>query len=734
MKILKVLLIFALAVALFYTVLRLSPYHELDEFQGNRSYGAALLDVKGRIMRVFPAKDGVKREWVDLKDIPKPAVDVFIKAEDRRFYVHSGVDPIAVIASFFRNVQAGRNVSGASTITMQLARMITPHERTFSAKIREAFNALRLETRLSKGNILELWFNNIPFGSNIEGIQSFTRERFGIDASELDAERAVVLAVVPRRPRLFDPAVNQDANLSAAKVLAKKCKADTSALAQYSAQAAAFEGNPFFAPHFSERVKTLLDTKNKTGTVQTTLDLDVQTYAEQRLSVEIARLTHNRVHNGAVLLIENETGAVRAYVGSNSWFANDVSGKIDGVTTRNQAGSCLKPFLYALAIENGFDPNTILPDIPSSFGRYEAYAPNNFNRRFNGPVRLRVALASSLNIPAVWTLEQLGISRFEDFLGTLGFGFASEAAETYGLGLALGDAETSLEELTRAFSLFETNGVLNSLQFILPSKDDDAPQTPRKISPYAAFIIRDILSDGESRWTGFGRATAFQTRFSSMFKTGTANQYQNIWALGATRRWTVGVWMGNFSGETVVGKTGSSIPAAIAHDVLSLMENRNTPSEMREESVFVEEKKICALSGLSATGFCPGVVNEYFRTGQQLRPCSWHVGGSVTYPPEYRAWLTERFRSGETEASGQSARIRLPRNGTIFYTDPSNLEQTQGARIETVGFDEAIVYLDGILQGKLNSAGIFILPLSRGSHTVKVDDGENNAEVVFEVK
>jgi penicillin-binding protein 1C len=339
-----------------------------------------------------------------------------------------------------------------------------------------------------------------------------------------------------------------------------------------------------------------------------------------------------------------------------------------------------------------------------------------------------------LNIPAVWTLEQLGISRFENFLNTLGFGFASRDAETYGLGLALGDAETSLEELTRAFSLFETNGVLNSLQFILSPKDDDAPLTSRKISSYAAFIIRDVLSDGESRWTGFGRATAFQTRFSSMFKTGTANQYQNIWALGATRRWTVGVWMGNFSGETVVGKTGSSIPAVVAQDLLSLMESRNTPSEMREESVLVEEKKICALSGLSATGFCPGVVNEYFRTGQQLRPCSWHLGGSITYPPEYRVWLTERLRAGETGASGQLARIRLPRNGAIFYTDPSNSEQTQGVRVETVGFGEAVVYLDGILQGELNAAGIFILSLSPGSHTVKVDDGENSAEVVFEVK
>ncbi|MDR0645388.1 MAG: transglycosylase domain-containing protein, partial [Treponema sp.] len=691
LRILKITSASAFVVLFFYAVLRFLSYTELEEFQQNRSYGAVLLDVKGRTIRVFTAKDGVKREWADLKDIPKAAVDVFVKAEDSRFYVHPGVDPLAIIASVFRNVRAGRNVSGASTITMQLARMIRPHERTFSGKIREAFDALRLETRLSKSKILELWLNNIPFGSNIEGIQAFTRDRFGISVSELDPERAVVLAVVPRRPGLFDPAVNREANLSTASALAKKCKiiVNESSLAEHSAEAATSEENPFFAPHFSERVRALLNAEDKAKTIQTTLNLDIQNYAEQRLSTEIAKLTHNRVHNGAILVIENATGAVRAYVGSNSWFADDVSGKIDGVTTRNQPGSCLKPFLYAFAVENGFGPNTVLPDIPSSFGRSESYVPGNFNHRFNGPVRLRVALASSLNVPAVWTLEQLGVNRFENFLGTLGFNSILEKAETYGLGLALGNAEVSLEELTHAFSIFETNGIFSGLKFILPPENGGAPILLRKISPYTAFVIRDILSDGESRFTGFGRNEVFRTGFPAMFKTGTANQYQHIWALGASKRWTVGVWMGNFSGITVVGKTGSSLPALITRDLLSLLENQEKTPAVQEEAapLFVEEKKICTLSGLSATMFCPGIVSEYFRANQEPRLCSWHVGGNVTYPPEYRAWLVERFRMGETEAVGKgSAEIRLPRDGAVFYMDPSASEQTQGVRVETIGF------------------------------------------------
>jgi penicillin-binding protein 1C len=728
LKILKIAVLFA--APLSFATLRFIPYPELHEFQENRSYSAVLLDVNLRTIRAFPSKSGVKREWVDLKDLPKTVVDVFIKAEDRRFYIHPGVDPLAIAAGALRNISARRNVSGASTIAMQLARMISPHKRTLSGKIYEAFNAIRLETRLSKKEILELWLNNIPFGGNIEGIQSFTRERFGISASELDVEQAVVLAVVPRRPRLFDPTINKDAAISAITALAKKCKiTDVSALSVAVAQAAAASAPPFFAPHFSERVKALINIEDKPKIIHTTLDLDVQNYAEQRLSTEIARLERNRVRNGAVLVIENKTGAVRAYVGSASWFADDVSGKIDGVTTRNQPGSCLKPFLYALAIENGFSPNTILPDIPSSFGRYEAYTPANFNQQFNGPVRLRVALASSLNIPAVWTLERLGVSRFEDFLNDLGFTLGKS---DYGLGLALGNAEINLEELTRAFSMFQTNGVLNALKFF-PHPPKSTPL--RKISPYTAFIIRDVLSDNESRWTGFGRNSAFQTNFPAMFKTGTANQYQNIWALGATTRWTVGVWMGNFSGETVIGKTGSSIPALVARDLLSFMENQNTPSSMREEPIFVEREKICSLSGLSVTEFCPGVVDEYFRSGQQPPPCSWHSHGSVAYPAEYRPWFTERFRTGEIDASNQrGAEIRLPRDGTTFYLDPSTPEQTQGARIETIGFGDAAVYLDGVLQGELNPAGVFLLPLSRGEHIIKVSDQKNSAEAAFEVK
>ncbi len=577
---LKVCLIFVIACFVLYLFLRFLPFPELDAFQDGRRYGFVLESADGRELRVFPAPDGVKREWADEIDIPENVKRVFITAEDKRFYFHPGVDPAAVAAGIIRNARAKHIVSGASTITMQLARLVKPRASSMRGKITEAFDALRLETRLSKKRILELWLNNIPFGSNIEGLASFSRARFGCPVTQLSAPQATALAVVPRRPSRYDPVYDAAASLSAAERLALRCGVDVEETADAVQEAAVGadvrSANPFYAPHFTERARSVLfqeyasraPTSSKiVKNIRTTLDLDLQLYAEDRLQAELEKLAGNRVSNGAALVIDNKTGAVICYVGSASWFDDEALGKIDGVQARNQPGSCLKPFLYALALDNGFDANAILPDIPSVFGADEAYSPANFNRRFNGPVRMRVALASSFNVPAVWMLSQLGVGRFEDCLVSMGFDSITEGRGSYGTGLALGNAEVSLEELTQAFSIFRRNGMSQSIVFFtqeslgsvfLGNASKDAVSQNKKIfSDYAAFVIADILSDKASRFPGFGTASAFSTPFEAMFKTGTANQYQDIWALGASRRWTAGVWMGNFSGETVVGSTGS---------------------------------------------------------------------------------------------------------------------------------------------------------------------------------
>ncbi|MCL2761858.1 MAG: penicillin-binding protein 1C [Treponema sp.] len=709
-RIVKIVIIVFACFLLLYGVLRFTPYPALATYQ-NRSYGFAVLDRNGRLLRVFPAEDGVKREWVPIEDIPAGVVRVFIRAEDSRFYWHPGVDPIAIAAAGLRNLRARRTVSGASTITMQLARLIRPRERGLQGKLLEAFDALRLEARLSKKQILELWINGIPFGSNIEGLPAASRARFGMEPASLDDARAVLLAVIPRRPGLYDPAINPEATATAALALSRRCtlNLDKAALMQAAADAAPDKlvdlKTPFYAPHFTDR----------TGSGgKTTIDLDLQLYAERRLAAEIALLENNRVTNGAVLAIDNASGAVLVYVGSVSWFDDVNGGKIDGVRVRNQPGSCLKPFLYALALEKGFSPNDILPDIPIIFGSSEAYSPMNFNRRFNGPVRFRVALASSLNIPAVYLLERLGVDAFEGWLADLGFESIAANRGSHGVGLALGNARVSLEELTRAFAVFPRGGQTLDQQVM---------------SPYSAWIISDILADRASRFAGFGPAPTLATEFPSMFKTGTANQFQHIWAVGATTRYTVGVWMGNFSGETVVGRTGSSIPARIAADVLRAIEPRALDFPTAPGNV--NRHHICTLSGMAAGPACSGITQEYLLDDIMPAPCAWHRGSVTEYPPEYQAWLAERFRWGRTHpqaAQNSNVRIRLPVSGSVFYFDPTLPPAAQAIRIETTGFSpEALVYANDVLQGSINHAGIFTLPLRRGAHRITVEDENGSA-------
>jgi penicillin-binding protein 1C len=740
-----------------FLTLRLLPYPELAAYR-ERGYGLVIQDRNGRTLRVLPAPDGVKREWAPLAEIPPGVLRIFIRAEDRRFYFHGGVDLLSAAGSALRNLRAGRVVSGASTITMQLARLIRPRRPGLGGKITEAWDALRLEARLGKGEILELWLNGIPFGSNIEGLPAMTRARFGVSAAQLDDPRTAILAVIPRRPSRYDPAAGPETAgeaVEAALALSRRCRLSLSGeairqAAQEASQRGLPERAPFYAPHFTERLAAQRAAGQIPGdpagkaVLRSTLDLGLQSYAEERLATELSMVGGNRISNGAILAVEHGTGAVRVYVGSASWFDDGRGGKIDGVRVLNQPGSCLKPFLYALALDSGFSPAQVLPDLPSIFGGREAYIPSNFNRRFNGPVRFRVALASSLNVPAVYLLERLGVGAFETYLGSLGFDSTAARRGSHGTGLALGNAEVSLEELVRGFSVFPRGGSLPELRWQEdpgegPPKDrrGERPVPEPLMSPYAAALIADILSDRASRFVGFGPAPALATEFEAMFKTGTANQFQHIWALGATGRFTVGVWMGNFSGETVVGRTGSSIPARIAADLLRALEESAGPAPDRIDPLpgLAERVRICALSGMAAAPACPGALPEWIPRDRIPAPCTWHGTGPVRYPPEYQAWLSEHSRSGIAGRQGPGL-IRIPVPGSVYYLDPSLPEEVQALRVETAGFSPgALVYAGGLLQGSLNQAGIYLLPLSRGPQRLLVEDENGGRAVVeFEVR
>ena len=742
-------LIFLTFTVFLFLFLRFSPYSALSDFK-NRRISTRIFDSQGKLIQIVPCENGIRREFLPLEKIPAFVQSIFIEAEDKKFYSHHGIDFAAILRATFQNASEGRTVSGASTITMQLARIINPHRsRNIFVKVVESFDALRLEARFSKKEILELYLNSVPFGFNTEGVASAARTFFGRELEQISEGQTACLAVIPRRPSLYNPLSEPENCAKAASELYSSVKDKENALyiedfERICKNARSFS-YPFEAPHFVRYLSNLQDSPiGKKSEVRTSLFLDLQQAAEDMLSRAVFEYSSNRLSNGAILVLDTQTGAILAWVGSSNFFDDEHKGQVDGVLSCQQPGSSMKPFLYALALENGFLPASVLPDIPMEFGFENLYVPQNFNNRFNGPVRFRVALASSLNIPAVWLLNEIGIEKYQKRLNSLGFNSLKE--QDTGLSLALGGAEVSIFEMTQAFSVFARDGRFIAL-WAIDDFDSDSTRTKDKsqfpdseksaqiFDTNTARIICDILSDKDARALGFGYNQTFQTPFPSMFKTGTANQYQNITALGATPRYTVGIWMGNFSGETVIGKTGSSIPAKIARDILVLLQG-NKGEDFKKPAQF-KKVRICSLSGKEACENCPDTVKEYVPIGEKSQEqCDWHTKNGTSYPAEYATWFHLKNRSGIVDDKGSPLKIISPRNGRTFFYDDSVPQFRQKLVVEVTGGseDKARFFVDGKMLGESKRPFMAQVPLKRGKQKISVQCGNESTEIVILVK
>ncbi len=459
------------------------------------------------------------------------------------------------------------------------------------------------------------------------------------------------------------------------------------------------------------------------------MDLNLNNILEDRINYYIATSGNSRITTGAGLIVRNVSGEILAYIGSANFNDNENSGQIDGVQILNQPGSTLKPFLYALAIEKGFLPNSVLLDIPSQLGGLEIYQPMNFDRTFHGPVLLRVALASSMNIPAVYMINRLGVLNFADYLIELGFESLKSQRENVGSGLALGNAEVSLFELVHGFLVFPNGGVLKNLTpFLYPNKNQYINKDKylnEIMKPYTAGIIRDILSDNNSRYPGFGEDNIMHTDFETMFKTGTSNQFQNIWALGSSPHYTVGIWMGDFSGNTVIGRTGSSLPAAIAAEMLELIHTEGSSFEDVPNS---KKVRLCTLSGLIPNRYTPSTYFEYLPINAETEISDWHIpdpgnpdnGILTVYPEEYSSWLELKDRSGIINTGSVFPKITYPLNNSVFYVDPAVPVSDQILKIESIGFSHksVVVIINGITAGETES-GTYNFELKKGKWEIE---------------
>lgn len=731
------------AVLLIFLLLRFLPYKDLKNFCNERKYSTRIYDCNYNLIQILPLDDGLRREYTPLDKIPENIQQAFITTEDRHFYKHFGVDFSAIFRALFQNASSRETVSGASTITMQLAKIITPRKkRNIGTKIVEAINAFRIELRLSKKEILELYLNNVPFGFNTEGVSSAARTFYSKSLEELTENQIYTLAVVPRSPADYNPLTNPGNCAERAANIFNKEKSDLLKTAELSES---YE-YPFNMPHYIKYLETQDIGLYGKDDIRLSANLKLQNTAQELLSQYLYAYSDNRISNGAVLVVNTQTGEILTWVGSGDFYNNIDKGQIDGVLAINQPGSSMKPFLYGLAIESGYSPSTVLPDIPTDFGFEELYVPQNFNNRFNGPVRLRMALASSLNVPAVYLLNNLGLKNYTDKLVSAGFYSLKNANP--GLGIALGNAEVSLFELVQGFSIFPRDGYFVPLCPFLTSGGSGvsggagrAGETDRAggtevYSTDTARLICDMLSDNSSRAIGFRNTKAFSTDFPSIFKTGTANQYQNITALAATPLYTVGVWMGNFDGETVVGKTGSSLPAAIAKKLLETIQHEYVDFKKPEHW---NKRTICSLSGMAATDKCPHTVEEYVKDTDSA-PCTWHTDLGTEYPPEYNNWLNQKNREGFISEEYTPLSIRSPKDHSVFFYDNNAGEKQKlfveitypkgknvSAKLENNKTGETSTF-------EINDDFRFTVPVKRGTFTltVKCENEEQSINYTIE--
>lgn len=689
----------------FVLCLKCLPFKALKEFK-NHQYSTHFYDRNGNLLEIMALEDGLRREWTPIEHIPEEIQTIFIEAEDSAFYKHHGIYLPAVFRAALQNAQNGRTVSGASTITMQLARMVVPRSSpnaTVFDKIKEAFIAVRIEAKLSKKQILELYLNNLPFGFRTEGITSAAKNFYGVSIYELSTEQIESLALIPRRPSFY---VKQ---ISSVKTF----------------------DYPKEEPHFLEWVKKQYKGKRIPETVYLSIDSEFSEAVRRYLEQIVTTYSDARIADGAALVFDNYTGEILVWCGSTNFYRKD-TGQIDSVLVRNQTGSSMKPFLYAMALENGFSPSSILADVPTDFGSTEVYVPQNFNSRFNGPQLFRTCLASSLNIPAVTLLYRLGVDRYLEVLKNAGFDSLYEQRGNLGLSLALGAGEVPLLELVRGFSVFARGGTVRNLRYLSNDYNKDEKIEKTVYAKDTALIICDMLSDRVARSLGFGFAKVFDTPYPAIFKTGTSNQFQNIVALGSTKRYTAGVWMGNVTGETVIGETGSSIPAGVVRFILDQLESKNiVPMEEKEfeKPERYKKQKICAVSGMAPTQYCRSVTEEYVLSGETLEPCSWHVLNNgkieVHYPNEYQRWFGGRNMNGSLTYNG-TFEFFYPQDESVFLFDKS-LGNKQRLKIDVAGGNgkRAELFIDGVSSGISERPFSWFVPITRGRHKLEAVSEEN---------
>ncbi len=612
-----------------------------------------ITDRSGRLLYEVLAEEGGRNTVVPLAEIPPSLVEATIATEDSNFYQHPGVDWQGILRSFWINLRGGETLAGGSTLTQQVARtlLLSAEERsrqTIVRKLREAYLAWQLTRRYSKDEILAFYLNQMYYGGMAYGVEAAAQTYFGKPVSQLDLAEAALLAGLPQAPALYNPFTDAQAAQERQHIVLGLMERE-GYISQEERQLAERETlvfssapYPLEAPHFVIMVRSQLDEllseadRQRGGlTVRTTLDLDWQRLAENAIRQQIEELNrtpdglgHN-LNNAALVALDPRTGEILTMVGSPDYDDAEHGGAINMALSLRQPGSALKPFIFAAAFSPGlpapWSAATSLLDVRTSFLTQDgkSYTPVNYDQLEHGPVLAREALASSLNIPAVITLEHVGIANFLSFASHLGLDDFGNPQE-YDLSLALGGGVVRLLDLTTAYAVLANEGNLIQPYAILDIHDaqgevlytSQATPAVNVIDPRIAWLISDILSDNEARTLGFGRNSVLRLDRPAAVKTGTTSNFHDNWTVGYTPQLVVGVWAGNTDYQPMRDVSGVAGAAPIWHQ---FMRNVlvNIPAQEFNRPDGLVQVEVCILSGLLPTPDCPYTRLEWFIQGTE---------------------------------------------------------------------------------------------------------------------
>ncbi len=766
-------------------------------YRGNlQEYSAAtkICDRQGRLMRVVLGRNDLLSDPIRLEQSGDWAAKALIAGEDKRFYGHSGVDVLAVCRAAWYNLISRRVVSGASTISMLVGKLTEPRPRNLWTKIVEAQHALYLEEHLTKEQILEQYLNRAPFGANIIGIEAAARRYFGKSAADMTLSEAALLVGLPQSPSRLRPDRHLALAVKRRDYILEKMQTCGFITEDQLKQALAQElpvtwhPFPFLAPHFCDlvsalhprqpntehsrgkacsslyipwrepglppkaesRLSLMVNTLNhvqplggQTSSRVTSLDLDLQSMAEKALRARLAELKADDIRGGAIVVLDVKAGEIRAMIGSPDYTSVAYNGQVNGAVSRRSPGSALKPFVYAMAIEEGMcAPRTIVADIPVDFA---GYRPENFSKDYCGPVATRDALIQSLNIPALLYVQKIGLGNVVQRLREVGLSTLDQAAEHYGLSIVIGTCEVTLLDLANAYACLARKGLYRDAACLAQA----APgREIRLFSEETAYLVADILSGEERSADAVGHIADVRLPRVA-WKTGTSAGNRDAWCIAYNPEYVVGVWIGNPSGKSSPALVGSSAAAPVAHRIFrSLYPGGDAPWFARPSGL--KSRQVCQTSGMLPSACCPmTIADDYIPGITACAECTVHQatadGGQVceVWPAEVDSFLKARglnLRQGSAGAGaggqplvpGKSVKIVSPSRNEIFHLldDAPFLRQEIVLRAVASPASSGLYwFVDSQLYCQTAETAV-LWPLKKGKHLVACYDSLGQGDSV----